>query len=177
MLIFDEVQTGLGLTGKMWGYKHFSGVMPDMICFGKKTQVCGFCCTDRINNVSDNVFNVSSRINSTWGGNIVDMVRFCHIADAIEKDNLVENAKTVGEYLLERLVTVDGISNVRGRGLMIAFDLSSEPERDKIMELLSENMLVLKCGNKSVRLRPHLTLSKEDADFAHSYIEKAAERL
>ena len=177
MLIFDEVQTGLGLTGKMWGYKHYSGVMPDMICFGKKTQVCGFCCTDRINDVPNNVFNVSSRVNSTWGGNIVDMVRFCHIMNAIENDNLVQNAKMVGEYLLGKLVIVDGVSNVRGKGLMIAFDLPSESARDKMMELLSENMLALKCGKKSIRLRPHLTFSKEDADFAHSYIEKAAGEL
>jgi len=177
MLIFDEVQTGLGLTGKMWGYKHYSGVIPDMICFGKKTQVCGFCCTDRINNVPNNVFNVSSRVNSTWGGNIVDMVRFCHIIDAIENDNLVQNAKTIGEYLLGKLMATDGISNVRGKGLMIAFDSPNESTRDRMMELLSENMIALKCGNKSIRLRPHLTFSKEDADTAHSYIEKAAEKL
>ena len=107
----------------------------------------------------------------------MDMVRFCHIIDAIEENNLVENAKTIGEYLLGKLVIVDGISNVRGRGLMIAFDLPNESERDRMMELLSENMLVLKCGKKSIRLRPHLTFSREDADFAHSYIEKAAGEL
>ena len=177
MLIFDEVQTGLGLTGKMWGYKHYSGVMPDMICFGKKTQVCGFCCTDRINNVPNNVFNVSSRINSTWGGNLVDMVRFCHIIDAIENDDLVSNTKDVGEYLLGKLATVGGISNVRGKGLMIAFDLPSEELRDKMMGLLAENMISLKCGSKSIRLRPHLTFSKEDADTAYSFIDRAAGEL
>ena len=177
MLIFDEVQTGLGLTGKMWGYKHYSGVMPDMICFGKKTQVCGFCCTDRINDVPNNVFNVSSRINSTWGGNLVDMVRFCHIIDAIENDDLVSNAKDVGEYLLGKLATVGGISNTRGKGLMIAFDLPSEEMRDKMMGSLSENMIALKCGNKSIRLRPHLTFSKEDADAAYSFIDNAAGEL
>ena len=123
------------------------------------------------------MFNVSSRINSTWGGNIVDMVRFCHIIDAIENDDLVQNAKTVGEYLLGKLVVVDGISNVRGKGLMIAFDLPDEKSRDKMMELLSENMIALKCGSKSIRLRPHLTFSKEDADFAHSYIDRAAGEL
>jgi len=75
MLIFDEVQTGIGLTGKMWCYQHF-GIEPDMLAFGKKAQVCGFLCSARIDEVENNVFHESSRINSTWGGNLVDMIRF-----------------------------------------------------------------------------------------------------
>ena len=74
-----------------------------------------------MNEVDPEISETIQKINSTWGGNIVDMVRFCHIMDAIENDNLVQNAKTVGEYLLGKLVVVDGISNVRGKGLMIAF--------------------------------------------------------
>jgi len=176
LLIFDEVQTGMGLTGKMWAYEHF-GVIPDMMCFGKKTQVCGFCSTGRIDEVPDNVFNTSGRINSTWGGNIVDMVRLGYIVDAIQKEGLVKNAEEVGRHLLWELRKLPTLDNVRGRGLMIAFDLDSPEQRDKMVGLLQENMLVLKCGENSIRLRPPLTFSVEDVDLATSYIREAICKL
>jgi L-lysine 6-transaminase len=176
LLIFDEVQTGLGLTGKMWAYEHFD-IIPDMMCFGKKTQVCGFCSTDRINEVEDNVFNTSGRINSTWGGNIVDMVRFKYIVNAIKKENLINNAHEVGSHLLWCLRSVTGIDNVRGRGLMIAFDLPTTELRDRTANLLQENMVILKCGTNSIRLRPPLTFSIKDADMACLYIKEATENL
>ena len=176
ILIFDEVQTGVGLTGKMWCYEHF-GIVPDMMCFGKKTQVCGFCSTDRIDEVEHNVFNDSGRINSTWGGNIVDMVRFSHIMDAIEEEKLVDNAHEVGGHLENALNNLDIISNVRGMGLMIAFDLDTPDLRDRMVSLLQEDMIVLKSGTHSIRLRPALTFSKQDADSAVAFISRAANKL
>ena len=176
LLIFDEVQTGMGLTGKMWAYEHFN-IVPDIMCFGKKTQVCGFCSTERIDEVKDNVFNTSGRINSTWGGNIVDMIRSRFIIDAIQKNNLINNAEDIGRHLLWELRKLPVIDNVRGRGLMIAFDLSEEYVRDLVISKLSKNMLVLKSGKRSIRLRPPLTFSIEDANHAISFIKEAVTEL
>lgn len=172
MLILDEVQTGVGLTGKMWGYEHF-GIIPDMISFGKKTQVCGFASTNRINSSTKNVFNVSSRISSTWGGNIVDMARFSKIIDIIKEDNLLQNTVNVGDYFLQELQKLPTISNIRGKGLMLAFDLEDKQKRDEVLQKLLQHMLILPCGQRSIRVRPSLIFSKEYVDEAISYIKKA----
>jgi L-lysine 6-transaminase len=120
LLIFDEVQSGVGITGKMWSFQHFD-VEPDLFCFGKKTQVCGFASNDRIFDLAENVFTVSSRINSTWGGNLTDMVRSQRYFEIIDEENLVENAATVGAYFMGELQRFQKefpalVSNVRGRG-------------------------------------------------------------
>lgn len=176
LLIFDEVQTGVGLTGKFWAYEHF-GVEPDIICFGKKTQVCGIAANNRIDDV-DNCFKVFSRINSTWGGNLIDMVRSTMQLKIIRDDGLVDNAEEIGEYFLGQLrglytLGKKKVSNVRGRGLMIAFDLDSTETRDEVLEKLGRNVLALPCGKKSIRFRPHLTFSRSDVDKAMDYIKRS----
>jgi L-lysine 6-transaminase len=87
LLIYDEIQTGVGLTGKFWCHQHFGpDARPDIIAFGKKMQVCGILAGKRLDEIEGNVFKVSSRINSTWGGNLVDMVRSSKIMEIIEED-------------------------------------------------------------------------------------------
>ncbi|MBT8478629.1 MAG: L-lysine 6-transaminase [Gemmatimonadetes bacterium] len=170
LLIFDEVQTGMGLTGSMWAFEQL-GVTPDIVAFGKKTQVCGIMSTRRIDEVDTNVFHVSSRINSTWGGNLVDMIRCARYLEIIEEDGLVDNASVVGNHLMLRLEELQldypAVTNVRGRGLMIAFDLPDGPTRDALRgECWEGGLATLVCGPRSIRFRPPLTFSVADADRA-----------
>lgn len=171
LLIFDEVQTGMGLTGKMWAYEH-TGIKPDILVFAKKTQVGGIAVSRRIEDV-DHVFKVSSRINSTWGGNIVDMIRFSAIKKGIADYNMLESATRVGEKLREGLRQLPVIKNVRGLGLMTAFDLENTKERDEMLDRMESRILALKCGPRSIRLRPHLSFSEADAEIACGFIEQA----
>ena len=170
LLIFDEVQTGLGATGALWAYEH-TGVTPDLIAFGKKTQVCGMMSTRRIDEVEGNVFKASGRINSTWGGNLTDMVRCARYLEIIHEDRLVENAARVGELFqsgLERLSAEFGVvSNVRGKGLFLAVDLPDERVRAAVVAGCWERGLaVLASGPRSVRFRPPLVFSAEEAKRA-----------
>src|SRR5438128_3914981 len=133
LLVFDEVQSGVGITGRMWAFQHY-GVEPDLFCFGKKTQVCGFASNERIFDIEDNVFKVPSRINSTWGGNLTDMVRSQRYFEVIDEEDLVDNAARIGAYFTGELRRFADefpqlVSNVRGRGLMAAFDLPSAEVR------------------------------------------------
>jgi L-lysine 6-transaminase len=178
LLIFDEVQTGIGGTGNMWGFETV-GVLPDIIAFGKKTQVCGVAASKRVNEV-DSVFKVSSRIDSTWGGSLSDMVRCTRYMEIIEEENLIQNVRKQGIYLLENLQVLAAefpglFSNIRGKGLFIAFDLPDKELREKFFKLAYENcLLLLVAGNKSIRLRPALDIKRKDIDALMMLLRKTA---
>jgi L-lysine 6-transaminase len=169
LLIFDEVQTGIGLTGKMWAFQHF-GVVPDLIAFGKKVQVCGVLAGPRVDEVERNVFVEKSRISSTWGGNLTDMVRATRYLEIIAEEGLVENARVLGGHLLGRLQALQAehpalVSHVRGRGLMCAMDLPSTEFREKLRKALyAAGLLILPCGERSLRFRPPLDVTKAELD-------------
>ncbi len=184
MLIYDEVQTGVGLTGKMWAHQLFnSSARPDIIAFGKKMQICGIFAGERVDEVENNVFHESSRLNSTWGGNVVDMVRITLYMEIIAAENLVNQAATNGDYLVAKLHDIqadfDGlVSNVRGRGLFAAFDLPDGTARDNLADLIiAEGALILGSGKKAIRFRPHLNITREEIDLADDIIRRAIARL
>ena len=166
LFIVDEVQTGVGMTGTAWAYQGL-GLEPDVVAFGKKTQVCGIMAGGLVDNVADNVFHVSSRLNSTWGGNLVDMVRSRRTLEIIEADGLIERSAEVGAWLLGELKELasrhEVMSDPRGRGLLCAFSLPDTATRNAFIErLASHGVLILGCGDRSVRFRPALTISTDD---------------
>ncbi|MCW2520910.1 MAG: L-lysine 6-transaminase [Mycobacterium sp.] len=171
LLIFDEVQTGCGMTGTPWAYQQL-GVTPDVVAFGKKTQVCGVMAGGRVDEVADNVFATSSRINSTWGGNLTDMVRSRRILETIEGEHLLPRVADLGHHLLGRLRDLAAefpgiVVDPRGRGLMCAFSMPTAAQRDDLIaKLWDRRVIMLASGPDSVRFRPALTASRGDVDAA-----------
>jgi L-lysine 6-transaminase len=183
LLIYDEIQTGVGLTGKFWCHQHFGpDARPDIIAFGKKMQVCGILAGKRIDEVEGNVFKVSSRINSTWGGNLVDMVRSSKIMEIMDEDGLCNNAAQMGAYLQQQLLKLSQkhgiIGNVRGKGLLTAFDFPDKEQRDLfIARGLEHNVMFLGCADKTIRFRPALIMEQKHIDEGLDVMEKIISRL
>src|SRR6195256_2628647 len=176
LLIFDEVQCGMGATGRNWCCEHFD-VMPDLLAFGKKAQVCGVMAGPRIDEVKDNAFRLPSRLNSTWGGNFTDMVRSTHYLRIIEKEHLVKNAAKVGGYFLDQLRDLQKeeplISAARGRGLFLAFDLPDAKTREQFWKgFFDLGVLTLRSGENSIRFRPALDITAKVIDEAMELMRK-----
>jgi L-lysine 6-transaminase len=176
LLIFDEVQCGMGATGRNWCCEHF-GVLPDLLAFGKKAQVCGVMAGPRLDEVKDNAFRLSSRLNSTWGGNFTDMVRSTHYLRIIEEERLVDNAAKVGAYFLDQLRDLQReepmISAARGRGLFLAFDLPDPKTREEFWKgFFDLGVLTLRSGESSIRFRPALDITAEVVDEAVDLMRK-----
>ena len=182
LLVFDEVQTGMGITGRMWGHQHFD-VRPDLLAFGKKTQVCGMMAGGLIDEEPDNVFRVSSRLNSTWGGNLTDMVRCQRFLEIMDEEKLVENAAHVGAHLRAALENLqrerpDLLSNSRGRGVMCAIDFPDGGTRDAVADRAYElGMIILPCGTRSLRFRPPLDVTAAEVDEGLELLSRAIEHV
>jgi L-lysine 6-transaminase len=180
LLIFDEVQTGLGTTGRTWCCQHF-GVVPDLMAFGKKAQACGVMAGPRLDEVKDNAFRLPSRLNSTWGGNFTDMVRSTHFMHIIENEDLIGNAAAMGELILSSLRGIAAefpiMTAVRGRGLFIAFDLPDPKARDEFWKgLFDGGVLALKSGEQAIRFRPALDISATAIDEAMDLVREQCQR-
>lgn len=181
LLIFDEVQTGIGLTGKWWAYQHFD-VVPDVLCFAKKMQVGGIFVSRRIDDVPDHVFRVPSRISSTWGASLVDMVRATRILEIIVNEGLIDNAAARGRELRDGLLEIqrrfDGkVENARGRGLMCAIDVESTELRNRIVrQCFEDQMIVLPSGERAVRFRPTLAVRADAIEEGLSRLKTAIDK-
>ncbi len=182
LFLVDEVQTGMCLTGTFWGHEQM-GVAVDGLAFGKKMQVCGVLGGRRLDEIDDHVFRVSSRINSTWGGNLTDMARSRLYLEIVEEEKLLKHVRTEGTHLLARVRELADelpgvVSNVRGRGLMCAFDLEDGSIRKQVLKAaLEEGVIILACGNRSIRFRPALNIPREALDAGIDRLKKALLRV
>ncbi|MDR3280226.1 MAG: L-lysine 6-transaminase [Synergistaceae bacterium] len=179
MLIFDEVQCGMGITGKMWAWQY--QVAPDIFTIGKKAQVCGIAVGPKVDEVENNCFKVSSRINSTWGGTVADMVRSTRYLEIYRDDHILDYVtNTAGPALIKGLEKLrdefpELISNVRGKGLMCAYDIKTPELRGKFLaECSKRHMLILPCGTHTVRFRPALNVPLEDIALGIEISRQAA---
>lgn len=168
LLVFDEVQTGFFGSGKPWYWQHHD-VAPDVLAFGKKSQVCGLYAGTRVDEVKDNVFRLPSRINSTWGGSLTDMVRARRLIEIILGENLVDNARLQGQRLVDGLRALaraeGGFDNVRGVGTLCAFTLPSTAVRDALLKRLFEaQLMALKSGPRAIRFRIPLSITAGEVD-------------
>jgi L-lysine 6-transaminase len=183
LFVLDEVQTGGGTTGTPWAYQQL-GLEPDIVAFSKKIQVGGIMAGGRVDEVPDNVFAVSGRINSTWGGNLTDMVRCRRILEIVEREGLISAAGRKGERLVVALMQIAAerpasVTNVRGRGLMAAVDLPDRATRDRVLTALrdDEHVLVLGSGDRSVRFRPALSVTDDELDLATAALGRVLARI
>ena len=183
LFVLDEVQTGAGTTGAPWCYQQL-GLAPDVVAFGKKVQLGGIMAGRRVHEIDDNVFRTPGRINSTWGGNLTDMVRSRRLLQLVEQTGAIANAAIVGRHLLRRLQELADrrplvVSNARGLGLIAAIDLATHELRDTTLTALrsEERVLALGCGDRSLRFRPALSISAQEVDLCCDALDRVIGRL
>ena len=172
-LIFDEVQTGFGGTGTMWYFEQ-CGFTPDIVAFGKKSQTSGIMVQERFGKI----FERPVRLEVTWDGDVIDMIRCRYVLRAYSRYNILENVRSNGRYITERLKSMPKLRNLRHAGLLIAFDFEDSATRNEyVLQLRAQTTIVNSTQRATVRWRPHLAFTREDADVALDRSLRATEQL
>jgi L-lysine 6-transaminase len=157
--IIDEIQTGFGVTGEMW-YSQMIGLNPDVIVFGKKSQICGIMTNDKY---SEAILSKYRKLEVTFDGDLIDAVRAEYIIDAIEKYSLLDNVKKKSDILHNELSGL--FDNYRSIGHLIAFDFKSKQARDAFVnDAYFSGLLVNPTNDRSIRIRPNLAFSNNELD-------------
>ncbi|MCD4668650.1 MAG: aminotransferase class III-fold pyridoxal phosphate-dependent enzyme [Sulfurimonas sp.] len=165
--IWDEIQTGFGTTGKMWYYEHLN-IVPDILVFGKKSQVCGIVMDDKYIEILNSPYQ---KLDVTFDGELIDVVRANYILKAFKKYNILEDVNKYSQYIKKNLETI--FLNYRSIGYLIAFDFQTMDKRDEFVKKCFENkLLVNKAGNYTIRLRPTLSVTKEEIDLFLQIVKK-----
>lgn len=165
--ILDEIQTGFGTSGKMWYYQHL-GFEPDILVFGKKSQVCGIVVSDKYKEILQSPYQ---KLDVTFDGELLDAIRATYILKAFEKYDILNNVNKNSKILKDALK--DKVLSYRSAGALIAFDFSNQESRDAFVTNCFENKLLInKGGEKSVRLRLGLALESSDLYKAIEILNK-----
>ncbi len=167
-LICDEIQSGVGRTGEWWAFEHYN-IVPDVFSSAKALQV------GAVVSRTDFFPKEHGAISSTWGGgHLLDLAIGAKTIEIIDKENLLSSNKSLGNYLKKQVSTIKDVSNVRGRGLMLAFDLDNKKlKEDVIIECAQNGLVLLGCGTKSIRLIPPYVINKPDCDTAIGVLEES----
>lgn len=161
-LIFDEVQTGFLTSGTVWYFQQL-GIYPDIVTYGKKSQVSGIM----VKESHSEAFNQQKRLSVTYDGDLIDMIRCKYIIKVLNTNNIQENVKERGNQLYKGLSKIKQIQNVRQTGLLIAFDFATTLERDTFYkQLYNYGMICNPTGEKSIRMRPNLCVTKQEISEA-----------
>ena len=174
-LVFDEIQVGFGTTGKLWYFEHLE-ITPDIVLFGKKTQVSGLMTIEKFAGIYDKE-NVN-RLEVTWNSDTIDMIRSKFILRTIQKDKILKNVIERGQQIASLLSQIDEVEGLRSKGLIIGFDLKDPASRDQFMKVLyDKGMICNSTGRRSIRLRPNLNLSTDDALKGCELIKEALQEI
>ena len=164
--IVDEIQTGFGVTGKMW-YSDWIGLKPDVLVFGKKAQICGIVVSEKFNDCLTSPYR---KLEVTFDGELIDIIRATYILRAYEKFDLVNKANHNSECFAALLK--NRVKNYRSRGLLIAYDFETREERNAFAKgCLDHQLLVNPTAEKTIRLRPNLAISKPEIDHFAKIID------
>jgi L-lysine 6-transaminase len=174
-LIFDEIQIGFGVSGKMWYYQHLN-IEPDIVVFGKKSQVSGMMAKEHLGAA---IQSPVKKLELTWDGDLIDMVRCYYIMEAYERYNILDNVNERSDQLAHELAPLPSeLRNFRHQGLLVAFDLPSEDLKKRFAQLCFGNhLLVSPASYNCIRLRPNLNVSAEEIHEGALRIKKSVEQL
>lgn len=170
LLILDEIQSGYGRSGKFFAHQ-YAGIRPDIITCAKGIAN-GFPCAAVL--VSPDIPAKKGMLGTTFGGNHLACAAAIAVLEVMEKENLVQNAAEVGEYLISELRKIPEVKEVRGKGLMIGLEVDGFTGSELRKKLLFEHHIFTGgAGQYTVRLLPALSLSKEEADLFLAEFKKA----
>jgi len=159
--ILDEIQTGFGTTGKVWYYEYL-GFEPDILVFGKKSQVCGIVLQEKYSPILE---LETMKLQVTFDGDLIDILRCKYILSYLLSNNILSNVIKGSQIFKNHLS--HKFTNYRTEGYLIAFDLETEQQRNEFVSTCyQQKLLVNKAGSKSIRLRPNLAIT--DAEIAQA---------